>query len=51
MFFQSEHGRELMGLNSPGAAGRNRTIRIDSFLDEEVPLPPLEEQQENCRDL
>ena len=46
MFLQSEHGRRLMGLNSPGAAGRNRTIRIDSFLEEEVPLPPLEEQQE-----
>ena len=46
MFLQSEHGRGLMALNSPGAAGRNRTIRIDSFLDEEVPLPPLEEQRE-----
>ena len=46
MFLQSEHGRGLMGLNSPGAAGRNRTIRIDSFLEEEIPLPPLEEQRE-----
>ena len=45
MFLQSEHGRALMALNSPGAAGRNRTIRIDAFLDEEIPLPPLEEQQ------
>ena len=46
MFLQSEHGRALMGLNSPGAAGRNRTIRIDAFLNEEVSLPPLKEQQE-----
>ena len=46
MFLQSEHGRGLMGLNSPGAAGRNRTIRMDSFLEEEVPLPLLEEQRE-----
>ena len=46
MFLQSEHGRGLMGLNSPGAAGRNRTIRMDSFLEEEVPLPSLEEQRE-----
>ena len=46
MFLQSEHGRTLMGLNSPGAAGRNRTIRIDAFLNEEVSLPPLKEQQE-----
>ena len=46
MFLQSGHGRGLMGLNSPGAAGRNRTIRMDSFLEEEVPLPLLEEQRE-----
>ena len=46
MFLQSEHGWGLMGLNSPGAAGRNRTIRMDSFLEEEVPLPLLEEQRE-----
>ena len=46
MFLQSEHGRALMELNSPGAAGRNRTIRIDAFLGEEILLPPLKEQQE-----
>ena len=46
MVLQSEHGRVLMGLNSPGAAGRNRTIRIGQLLDEEVPLPPLNEQQD-----
>ena len=46
MFLQSEHGRSLMELNSPGAAGRNRTIRMDAFLDEEIPLPPLKEQQQ-----
>jgi type I restriction enzyme S subunit len=46
MVFQSEQGRALMRINSPGAAGRNRTIRINQFLDEEVPLPPLAEQRE-----
>lgn len=46
MFLQSEHGRALMGLNSPGAAGRNRTIRLESFLNEEIPLPPLHIQRE-----
>jgi type I restriction enzyme S subunit len=46
MVLQSEQGRAIMGINSPGAAGRNRTIRIDQFLDEEVPLPPLAEQKE-----
>ncbi len=45
MLLQSEHGRALMGLNSPGAAGRNRTLRIASFLDEDIPLPPLDEQK------
>ncbi len=49
MFLQSEHGRALMGLNSPGAAGRNRTIRLDSFLAEETPLPPLHVQREIVR--
>lgn len=46
MFLQSEQGRALMGLNSPGAAGRNRTIRLDTFVGEEIPLPPVEVQRE-----
>lgn len=46
MYLQSEHGRALMGLNSPGAAGRNRTIRLGSFLNEEIPVPPLKVQRQ-----
>ena len=46
MFLQSEQGRALMGINSPGAAGRNRTIRLESFLREEIPVPPLDVQHE-----
>lgn len=46
MVLQSEQGRALMGINSPGAAGRNRTIRLHQFLDEEMPVPPLAEQHE-----
>lgn len=46
MYLQSEHGRVLMSLNSPGAAGRNRTLRISAFLDEELPLPDLTTQIE-----
>lgn len=46
MLLQSEQGRALMSINSPGAAGRNRTIRMGQFLAEEVPLPPLSEQYE-----
>jgi type I restriction enzyme S subunit len=45
LVLQSAQGRALMGINSPGAAGRNRTIRLDQFLNEEVPLPPLEKQR------
>ena len=46
MFLQGEHGRALVGLNSPGAADRNRNIRIGQLLYEEASLPPLEEQQD-----
>lgn len=34
-----------MSLNSPGAAGRNKTLRIGSFLEEEIPLPPVDKQR------
>jgi type I restriction enzyme S subunit len=46
LFLQSEHGRSIMAVNSPGAAGRNKTIRLAQFLDEEVPLPPFSEQRD-----
>ena len=46
MFLQGEYGRALVGLNSSGAAGRNRNIRIGQLLYEEASLPPLEEQQD-----
>ena len=48
-FLQSEHGRALMEINSPGAAGRNRTIRLSQLLDEEIPFPPLAEQRDIVR--
>ena len=44
MALQSDQGRSLMEVNSPGAAGRNRTLRIGQFLDEELPIPPLDTQ-------
>jgi type I restriction enzyme S subunit len=46
MVLQIEQGRWLMQVNSPGAAGRNKTIRLNQFLDEEIPLPPLSIQRE-----
>lgn len=45
MIFQSEQGRRLMEVNSPGAAGRNKTLRIGQLLDEEIPVPALDEQR------
>jgi type I restriction enzyme S subunit len=45
MVFQTEQGRALMEVNSPGAAGRNKTIRLAQFLDEMIPVPPIAEQR------
>ena len=45
MVLQSDQGRRLMEVNSPGAAGRNKTLRIGQFLDEELPLPGIEKQR------
>ena len=45
MVLQSDQGRRLMEVNSPGAAGRNKTLRIGQFLEEELPLPNLEVQR------
>ena len=45
MVLQSDQGRSLMEVNSPGAAGRNRTLRVGQFGDEELPLPPLDAQR------
>lgn len=44
MVLQTEQGRTLLEVNSPGAAGRNKTIRLSQLLEEEIPLPPLAEQ-------
>ena len=49
MVLQTDQGRALMEVNSPGAAGRNRTIRLDQFLDELIPLPLHSEQREIIR--
>ncbi|MEX2284170.1 MAG: restriction endonuclease subunit S [Gemmatimonadota bacterium] len=44
LVLQSGPGRSIMAINSPGAAGRNKTIRLKQFLNEEIPVPSLEEQ-------
>jgi type I restriction enzyme S subunit len=42
---QTELGRSLLDRVSPGGAGRNRTLNRDAFLNQDVPLPPVAEQQ------
>ena len=43
-FFISEKGVELLGIASPGSAGRNRTLAVDRFEAIEIPLPDIQEQ-------
>ena len=43
--FQTPYGKHLLGLASPGGAGRNRTLSQEGFLNTRINLPPLPEQQ------
>jgi type I restriction enzyme S subunit len=43
-FFQSPRGKHLLGLASPGGAGRNKTLGKDAFQKLAIPLPTLSEQ-------
>lgn len=44
-FFKSRYGVHLLGLASPGGAGRNKTLGQQEFLQLEIPLPLLAEQR------
>jgi type I restriction enzyme S subunit len=44
-FFLSESGLRLLGLASPGSAGRNRTLAIERFEALQIPLPPIDDQR------
>jgi type I restriction enzyme S subunit len=44
-FFKSEPGLEILRKVSPGSAGRNRTMSLDQLPKQQIPLPPLREQQ------
>jgi type I restriction enzyme S subunit len=43
-FFNSARGKYLLGLASPGGAGRNKTLGQEEFLRLIVPLPAYEKQ-------
>jgi type I restriction enzyme, S subunit len=44
-FFKTPQGKYLLGLASPGGAGRNKTLGQEAFLDLSIPLPPYPEQR------
>lgn len=44
-FFKSKKGKELLGLASPGGAGRNKTLGQSEFLKLQVPIPDITEQR------
>lgn len=44
-FFKTSYGKHLLGLASPGGAGRNKTLGQSNFLELEIPLPSIEEQR------
>ena len=43
-YFLTEEGLEKLGDASPGGAGRNRTLGLESLVAIGVPLPPYEKQ-------
>lgn len=45
LYFKTESGLELLRRVSPGSAGRNRTLNLAQFIQQSVPLPPIEEQR------
>jgi type I restriction enzyme, S subunit len=45
LFFTTEQGREILLKASPGSAGRNKTLGLDRFIANSIPLPPLDEQR------
>jgi type I restriction enzyme S subunit len=45
LLFQTERGIKIMAMNSPGGAGRNKTLNQEEFRRIEVPVPPINEQR------
>lgn len=44
-FFKSKKGKDLLGLASPGGAGRNKTLGQKEFLKLKIPIPSIKEQK------
>ncbi len=45
LFFTTPQGLEVLLKASPGSAGRNKTLGLERFTSQSIPLPPLAEQQ------
>lgn len=45
LYFRTEAGLTVLRSVSPGSAGRNKTLNLDHFVKQRIPLPPLPEQQ------
>jgi restriction endonuclease S subunit len=43
-YFKSLRGKHLLGLASPGGAGRNKTLGQSEFVKLQIPTPSLQEQ-------
>ncbi len=44
LYFTTEGGLEVLKKASPGSAGRNKTLGLERFISQSIPLPPLSEQ-------
>lgn len=43
-YFKSKRGKYLLGLASPGGAGRNKTLGKTEFMKLQIPVPSVDEQ-------
>jgi len=43
-YFKSPRGKHLLGLASPGGAGRNKTLGKSEFMKLQIPVPSIQEQ-------
>jgi type I restriction enzyme S subunit len=44
LFFTTKPGLEILRKASPGSAGRNKTLGLDRFIAQSIPLPSVAEQ-------
>lgn len=45
LYFSSPRGKHVLGVASPGGAGRNKTLGQEEFKRLKIPVPPLEYQK------